>query len=68
MNETLFKEFSNYLQTVPRGRVKSNLLKTILLLIKYRKEEGLPPYMGEFLTDLNILFELLDAMDEEVNG
>ena len=64
MNEMLFKEVSQFLDTVPARRMRENMLKTILLLVRYRRKEGLPPYMNDFLSDIRLLFELLDAMEE----
>jgi hypothetical protein len=64
ISDELNEVFLKFLQDVPAKRLGRNLRK---ILVRYliHEHEALPVEFGDFLTDLDILFGLLDAVEGE---
>jgi len=65
MNDSLSREFSEFLSVIPAKRLKQNTFRALLYFYRHRTEEGMPDHMNNLLSDLILLIELLDNIDRE---
>lgn len=66
-NESFIKMLEVFLSDVPAKRLKQNIVKLLLDFLKYNCREELPDFMGDLFADLIPLFDLLDAIDRELD-
>lgn len=65
-SQALQKAFSDFIENHPAKRFRKNLSRMILAHMIYESHSS-SPYMAETLLDLEGLFVLLDAIEEETD-
>lgn len=66
-NEALDEEFSVFILTVPVKRLKQNILRIFFYFLKHECTDGSPEFIEALCEDLEAFFDLLDAIDREVD-
>jgi len=67
ITEPLHAEFIRFLSSVPARRLKQNTVNVLSSYLDHTSQIGLPEFMDDFLTDLMAFFDLLDAIDQEID-
>lgn len=66
ISESLLTEVENLLAYPNLKRLNRNLRKMLMLYLSYEKD-GLPLDFEDFMTDLYLLYEFLDRVEDEVS-
>ena len=67
VNETIIKEFEVFITCVSAKRLSRDLRRVLLAFLRcsYNNDEReLPEFTGIFLLEIDILFDLLEVIDE----
>lgn len=65
LSETLLREFSNFLEAVPARRLSRGLRNVFIAYVREEMNIGFQLFFDDFVRDLDLLFDLLDVIEDE---